>query len=385
MFPYIIAGAIGFAVAKLFEEDEAPKYAHGGSVLLAPNGKPSNLTPEQYKLVRTPAFKSWFGDWENDPANASKVIDENGEPLVVYHGTYLKEGKVWTEMKNVHYFTDNINTAIEYPKADYYFYETFDEYVEENGLEESDIEQLSEEYDIEKLKKGSVMAREDDWFTIWENYDPNKMYVYKCFLNLINPLIIEDAHERDMTSFHYTRNQKDEKEKGFDGVIGIYPYRWFNDDIYEYRKNKQREFIKEKHFVTFYNNQIKLADGSNTTFDGSNPDIRFDGGGEITTYTEFYDNLQIEDGSKYIGQKFANVFPFIGKKTSPAQIRISVKEYNNLLGRLENDNYTTKGMKTADLNRLEKRQKYIDKKKYLSRFYLDPSGTIIGFDNSDND
>ena len=41
-------------------------------------------------------------------------------------------------------------------------------------------------------------------------------------------------------------------------------------------------------------------------------------------------------------------------------------------------------MKTADLNRLEKRQKYIDKKKYLSRFYLDPSGRIIGFDNSDN-
>ena len=57
------------------------------SKLLAPNGKPSNLTPEQYKLVRTPAFKKWFGDWENDAENASKVVDENGEPLVVYHGT----------------------------------------------------------------------------------------------------------------------------------------------------------------------------------------------------------------------------------------------------------------------------------------------------------
>ena len=55
--------------------------------LIAPNGKLSNLTPEQYALVRTPAFKKWFGDWENDPANASKVVDENGEPLVVYHGT----------------------------------------------------------------------------------------------------------------------------------------------------------------------------------------------------------------------------------------------------------------------------------------------------------
>jgi hypothetical protein len=37
--------------------------------------------------IQTDAFKQWFGDWENDPANASKVVDENGNPLVVYHGT----------------------------------------------------------------------------------------------------------------------------------------------------------------------------------------------------------------------------------------------------------------------------------------------------------
>jgi len=45
------------------------KFAEGGtttSKLKAPNGKPSNLTPEQWKLVRTPQFKAWFGDWEND-------------------------------------------------------------------------------------------------------------------------------------------------------------------------------------------------------------------------------------------------------------------------------------------------------------------------------
>jgi hypothetical protein len=55
--------------------------------LLAPNGKPTNLTERQYAHVRTKAFKDWFGDWENDPANASKVVDENGEPKIVYHGT----------------------------------------------------------------------------------------------------------------------------------------------------------------------------------------------------------------------------------------------------------------------------------------------------------
>lgn len=71
------------------EEDqilaEAPRDNNGN--LLAPNGKVSNLTEKQYAQVRTKAFKKWFGDWQNNPAEASKVVDENGEPLVVYHGT----------------------------------------------------------------------------------------------------------------------------------------------------------------------------------------------------------------------------------------------------------------------------------------------------------
>ena len=56
-------------------------------VLLAPNGKPSNLNEFQWNQVRTPEFIEWFGDWINDPLNSSKIVDENGEPLVVYHGT----------------------------------------------------------------------------------------------------------------------------------------------------------------------------------------------------------------------------------------------------------------------------------------------------------
>ena len=58
-----------------------------GTFMKAPNGKPTNLTERQWLQVRTKDFKDWFGDWENDPANASKVVDENGEPLVVYHGS----------------------------------------------------------------------------------------------------------------------------------------------------------------------------------------------------------------------------------------------------------------------------------------------------------
>lgn len=48
----------------------------------------TELNEQQWHQVRTPQFKAWFGDWETDPANASKVINpRTGEPLVVYHGT----------------------------------------------------------------------------------------------------------------------------------------------------------------------------------------------------------------------------------------------------------------------------------------------------------
>jgi hypothetical protein len=82
-------------VAEPFKSDELEdikkKAIADGTFMKAPNGKPTNLTEQQWLYVRTKAFKKWFGDWENDPENASKVVDENGEPLVVYHGTNAKE------------------------------------------------------------------------------------------------------------------------------------------------------------------------------------------------------------------------------------------------------------------------------------------------------
>lgn len=57
-----------------------------GTFMKAPNGNPTNLNERQWVQVRTEAFKEWFGDWENDPENASKAVDENGEPKVLYHG-----------------------------------------------------------------------------------------------------------------------------------------------------------------------------------------------------------------------------------------------------------------------------------------------------------
>lgn len=69
------------------------QYENTDKWLKAPNGNDTNLTEKQWLQVRTPQFKEWFGDWENDPENASKVVDENGEPLVVYHGTIRTDRK----------------------------------------------------------------------------------------------------------------------------------------------------------------------------------------------------------------------------------------------------------------------------------------------------
>lgn len=80
-----------------YAEVEA-RYRDTDQWLKAPNGQPSKLTERQWVQVRTPSFKAWFGDWEkfagmqggvwNDASGeVSKVVDDNGEPLVVYHGT----------------------------------------------------------------------------------------------------------------------------------------------------------------------------------------------------------------------------------------------------------------------------------------------------------
>jgi len=61
-----------------------------------PNGKKSELSDALNVMIRTPQFKAWFGDWElayqykdTDAVeiDCSKVLTENFEPLVVWHGT----------------------------------------------------------------------------------------------------------------------------------------------------------------------------------------------------------------------------------------------------------------------------------------------------------
>jgi hypothetical protein len=58
------------------------------------------------KQTSTPAFKKWFGD--------SKVVDENGKPLVVYHGTDKADFSVFNPAS---YFSESPKEAGGYTNA----------------------------------------------------------------------------------------------------------------------------------------------------------------------------------------------------------------------------------------------------------------------------
>lgn len=80
---------------------------NGNAIDKAPNGAESQLFKtflDMFKgdrrkaiyfksLTYTNSFIKWFGDWVNDPQNASKITDENNEPFIVYHNTSNKFGE----------------------------------------------------------------------------------------------------------------------------------------------------------------------------------------------------------------------------------------------------------------------------------------------------
>jgi hypothetical protein len=211
-----------------YVEDRSEEFADGG--LIAPNGKPSNLTPEQYKLVRTPEFKAWFGDWENSPETASKVVDENGEPLVVYHFSDI-EFNVF-ELKGLSdgfFFTKNIED---------------EEFSQKGWLKSQGLT-----YQQAKEKGYNL------------KYEKGKPY----FLN-IKQFFTESDVKNSSWSTPY-----------FENVIIEFAKRNKKNDGVEFL----REIDNKQIIVAFEPNQIKLADGSNTTFDANNPDIRFADGGEL--------------------------------------------------------------------------------------------------------
>ena len=127
---------------------KAPRDKNGN--LLAPNGKPSNLNERQWVHVRTKAFKDWFGDWENNPSEASKVVDENGEPLIVWHsGMSEIEGNT---------FRNKVITTIN-KKEEWITNKSIEDYIKEGYIiSEEDIAKYNEGKDVEISKPNAIYA-----------------------------------------------------------------------------------------------------------------------------------------------------------------------------------------------------------------------------------
>ncbi|MCK5601231.1 hypothetical protein KAR91_05160, partial [Candidatus Pacearchaeota archaeon] len=88
-----------------------------------------SLPTEKKGVVLSDNFKNWFGDWVNDPENASKVVDNNDipeeqKPITVFHGTarggfteFSKEYQGGGLYGNGFYFTEEEEIAKEYSKS----------------------------------------------------------------------------------------------------------------------------------------------------------------------------------------------------------------------------------------------------------------------------
>ena len=191
-----------------------------GSFMKAPNGRPTNLTEKQWLQVRTPEFKEWFGDWENDPANASKVVDENGEPMVVYHGsrnslTYFSKG-----------FAGKNNPDIDVSRLGFFFTD-----------------------DVEEAKYHTGKTTNDGY-----ERDGDTPQVYNTFLNLRDPY--EVSTDEDATYYIDNNTQVlSAEDGGYDGVI----------------VQGESNIV----YLVFEPKNIKSATENTGSFDGMNDDIRY--------------------------------------------------------------------------------------------------------------
>lgn len=185
--------------------------------LLAPNGKKSNLTERQYAQVRTKAFKDWFGDWENNPSEASKVVDENGEPLVVYHRT-------------------------------------------PNVFSVFDVNKIGSTTDSGQYGKGFYFGIDND--------RAEGDNLIEAFLNIKNPFYITENSHSSVLANVFNREEKE------------YP-NWaknkFNKDEIQELNSKDGviDLVDDNEFVVKNPNQIKSATDNVGTFSRTDDDIRY--------------------------------------------------------------------------------------------------------------
>lgn len=289
MIPHILAAIGGFLIGNSLKRTQ---FSDGGGVLLAPNGNPSNLTPEQYRLVRTPEFKAWFGDWENDPGNASKVVDNNGEPMVLWHFSRKLLGK--EEKDRFHIFRTDRQLGAHFGS-------------------------LKQTAYISRIAREAIESGNLDF------------KFFQVFLNLRNPVRMMDT---PFWEFDYLREElgfpnsiEEVIEYGIDGIIYLNRFEINTPNIIEELEEEGRisdaEFKKyvpeaEDSWIVFEPKNIKLADGTNTTFDSNNPDIRFDTGGVVSEITLLKNKIkapkmkgfgqEVEPAGYYAIEKITDIF-----------------------------------------------------------------------------
>lgn len=169
--------------------------------------------------------------------NSSKVVDENGEPLVVYHGTTNDETEEKWNEKYKWYDTTHTPFTIFRRKVDG---------VANNGI--------------------FFNSNMDNAFAYG-------YYNYSVYLSMRNPLVI-DCNNRSYDAIAYNEEIKDTyewaawaEEKGYDGVI----FENIRDGV---DLGSMSEATND--YVAFSPSQIKSATDNIGTFDGKNDDIRFD-------------------------------------------------------------------------------------------------------------
>lgn len=290
--------------------DNAPRNSEGK--LLAPNDEPSNLPERLYAIVRTKEFKDWFGDWQNDPENASKVIDENGEPRIVYHGSKSifnvfdvskseSRQRLSQQIKPTNFFssdetvadffaiTENQRLASQISKSidtilDAFVGEDIDKDVldDEIWTEAAKNTGKSKEFvkDFWENKVPDEYKRDDEFGTSrMEDPDIDK-YKYRVFLNMKSPIILDAKGER---ADKFIEANKEVLNNNDEVII-----------------NNINETVGNKDAATDYlvrnPNQIKSAGGENTTFSRTNDSIHYfkDSKGVVYGYVDKNDVIHLD-------------------------------------------------------------------------------------------
>lgn len=238
-------------LSTLTEEERtlAERTREDGTWLLAPTGQPSRLTPRQWLQVRTAAFKSWFGDWQHDPLAASLAVDDNGEPLVLYHGSrhagftvfdaeQADKWRLFGTPEGCYFFTDRAAVAHSYA----------------NTLNEPDLNVPGSQAGVDS--------------------PPG---LYPCFLNTRNSLETDfggafwdgttaDGEPADVDAPTTNTIALKASEEGYDAAI--------IRNVIDVGDNAPT-FLPSTIFAVFHSEQIKSATQNRGAFDPRNPDITF--------------------------------------------------------------------------------------------------------------